>query len=329
MSDSGSDDEEVKEHETEASADLKSGKLKASNVDGTLKCPFCVSKKKQDYKYHELLAHASGQGKSKRGNLVMVGQHRALASYLQNELKDLAKPAAPRYVKLEQAPPQRKESGHMFVHPWVALIYNIGTVESAGKRTSPGAGELKEQFQKFNPDQVKAFWDFRGSLGMAAITFRKDLQGYEDCRLLEMSFLEKHHGKNNYLKNKETRCLGTELYGWMATEDDYNDRGKVGEFLRDKFNLKTMTQLEDDKMRTHEHLRKQLQDTISAQNQMIANQNTENVGLRNKMEAAEQGRKIAELQRQIQEEKFKEGSGWTSPTLGCGHCFFCTERLAC
>lgn len=56
------------------------------------------------------------------------------------------------------------EFGRMFVYPLVALIYDIGTVKLAGKSSNPGVGELKEQFQKFNPIQVRLFWDFKGSL---------------------------------------------------------------------------------------------------------------------------------------------------------------------
>lgn len=320
-SDSSSDEEEIQEHEADAAAALKSGKLKVPNGDGTFRCPFCVSKKKQDYKYHELLAHATGQGKSIRGNLVMGGQHRALATFLETELKHFAEPAAPRFVKLEQATPQRKQADHMVVHPWVGLVYNIGTVESGGKRTSAGAGELKERFREYCPDQVKSFWDFRGSLGVAAITFNPDMLGYGHCRAFETGFLSAHHGKNNWLKNKKAGCLGTELYGWMATEEDYNENGKVGEYLRGRCNLKTMNELEDDRMRTHEHLRNQLIHTIAAQSELLAHADTENFGLRSRMEAAEQARKRADLERQILEDKHRMGNHHqypVGPTLGTG-----------
>lgn len=309
LDDSGSEDDEIREHEAEAASELKSGKLQVVSGEGTFRCPFCVSKKKQEYKYHELLAHSTGQAKSIRGDFVMGGKHRALSAYLQNELKHFAAPAAIRHIKLEQAVPQRTQvevEGKM-LYPWVVLIYNIQTVQTGGRKSSAGAGELKERFQEYCPEQVKTLWDFRGPLGVAAITFSKDMLGYGHSRALETNFLRTHHGKHNWLKNKEAGCLGTELYGWMATPEDCCQSGPVGKYLTDSFTEKTMFEMEEEKMRAAQQVTKQLAQTISTQSAQLENALTENDGLRYRMEAEEQARKKVELEIQALQDRHKQG----------------------
>ncbi len=57
---------EAEEFEEQAIQDIKEGKLKVLNSDGTFRCPFSPNKKKQSYKFSEILQHAEGVQKGKR-----------------------------------------------------------------------------------------------------------------------------------------------------------------------------------------------------------------------------------------------------------------------
>ncbi|KAL0653934.1 hypothetical protein Bca4012_096625 [Brassica carinata] len=77
---------------------LQTGHYKVKKVNGTLRCPFCSGKKKQDYKYKELMAHASGVSKgSVSRSAKQKANHLALAKYLETELAggDHAEPIPP------------------------------------------------------------------------------------------------------------------------------------------------------------------------------------------------------------------------------------------
>lgn len=102
---------------------------------------------------------------------------------------------------------------------------------------------------------MKFFWDFRGLLGVVVIIFNLDMLGYGYCRVFEMGFLSVYYGKNNWLKNKKVGCFGIELYGWMVIEEDYNENGKVGEYLWGRCNFKIMNEFEDDRMCMYEYFR--------------------------------------------------------------------------
>lgn len=60
---------------------------KAKGANETIRCPFCTGKKKQDYKYNDLLQHATGVGKgSANRSDRQKATHAALAKCLENEL---------------------------------------------------------------------------------------------------------------------------------------------------------------------------------------------------------------------------------------------------
>ena len=63
MADSDSDEydsDEVNKAYEEAKASLQDRTVKCVNSDGTFRCPYSPGRKKQDYKYSEILQHAVG-----------------------------------------------------------------------------------------------------------------------------------------------------------------------------------------------------------------------------------------------------------------------------
>jgi len=155
MGDSGSDEydsDEVNEAYEEAKASLQDGTVKCVNSDGTFRCPYSPGRKKQDYKYSEILQHAVGVGKGKRGP-VPAGKHRALREYLENEMASRAKPQAERVVHLQQSIPSRKDVEDKRVYPWMGILQNI---ENQSRRSGDnfrigaGAAEIKEKLKVLN-----------------------------------------------------------------------------------------------------------------------------------------------------------------------------------
>jgi len=154
MSDSDSDaydSDEVNEAYEEAEASLKDGIIKCVNSDGTYRCPFSPGRKKQDYKYSEILQHAVGVGKGKRGP-VPTGKHRALREYLEKDMAAKAQPQAERVVHLQQIIPSRVDIEEKRVCPWMGILQNI-EIQSrrAGDdfRVGAGAAEIKEKLKVF------------------------------------------------------------------------------------------------------------------------------------------------------------------------------------
>lgn len=80
-------DSEINEYKDKPYEDLKKGNYMVENRDGSLRCPFFPGKKKQQFKYRDLLQHASGVGSGAAWRKPKLkAQHLALAVYLTSEL---------------------------------------------------------------------------------------------------------------------------------------------------------------------------------------------------------------------------------------------------
>lgn len=118
------DSDEVNEAFEQAWEGIQSGQYRCLNADNTFRCPFSPGRKKQDYKYHELLQHARGVAVGKRGPAA-AGKHRAIVKYLKEDKKDMAQPQAERTIFLEQEVPRRIDSDDKRVRPWMGILQNI------------------------------------------------------------------------------------------------------------------------------------------------------------------------------------------------------------
>ncbi|KAE9444719.1 hypothetical protein C3L33_23383, partial [Rhododendron williamsianum] len=85
-SDSDMSDSEIDDYKQKPYEELKKGKYRVKNQDGTLRCPFCPRKKKQQYKYRDILQHASVGTGAAWWKAKAKAQHQALAMYLTSEL---------------------------------------------------------------------------------------------------------------------------------------------------------------------------------------------------------------------------------------------------
>ncbi|KAG1371709.1 factor of DNA methylation 1 [Cocos nucifera] len=277
----------IDEYETKLYQLLKSGKFKVKNEDNTFRCPFCVGRKKQDYRHNELLQHATGLGASNREAKVKAN-HLALAKLLKDDLADAAGPPK-QLISIEQDSTSKPKQDDQFVWPWMGILVNVPTEWKNGRQVGESGNRLKEQLSRFNPLKVIPLWNYRGHTGNAIVDFSKDWGGLKDAMSFENYFDANHFGKKEWC---ETKDPGSDIYGWVARADDYNSKGPVGEYLRKTGDLKTVTDLSKEESRKTDKLVANLANQIEVKNKHLqeleCKYNESNMSLDKMMEERDQ-----------------------------------------
>lgn len=228
---------EIDDYVSKPYQELEQGKYQVRKPNGTLRCPFCVGKKKQEYAYKDLMQHASGVGKgSANRGAKQKANHLALAkfmeNYLSNGLEQVNWPPEPAPVS--QPVVQRE----LFCWPWTGIVVNLSNEENEG---SSGAEYLKNQFSRCKPVDVEVFCNDQDQTMQAVIIFEKDWTGYHNAVEFERSFEANRCGKKEWNEQKENP--GSDMYGWVARADDYQAEGRLGNYLRTNGQLKTLNDI--------------------------------------------------------------------------------------
>lgn len=215
---------------------LKSGKLKVKGHSDILRCPFCVGKKIKNYKYIELLQHATDAGKgSSNRSAKQKANHLALAQYLENDLADEAE-------ELPQVPapvlPESFRSQNDILYPLTGIVVNIVNDYHRGRRIY-SEQYLMEKFSKYKPKEIVLFWDREKLTGKAIVSFDNDLSGLGNVMDFEKSFETDYHSKNEWISRRGLN--GPHMFGWCARADDYKSAGVIGDYLRKRAELKTIS----------------------------------------------------------------------------------------
>ncbi|KAI8560914.1 hypothetical protein RHMOL_Rhmol04G0292900 [Rhododendron molle] len=80
-------DSEIEQYKDKPYEELKQGKYRVKNPDGSLRCPFCLGKKKQQWQYRDLVQDAAGVGSGAAWRKPKLkAQHLALSVYLTSDL---------------------------------------------------------------------------------------------------------------------------------------------------------------------------------------------------------------------------------------------------
>lgn len=239
-------DSEILDYKEKPYGLLKSGKLKVKGPHGSLRCPFCAGKKKQDYKYKDLLQHATGAGKvSSNRRAKQKANHLALAEYLENELANEAEQPPVRVLPPAPAAPQTDQNGLLCV-PWTGVVVNIVKSIESGKCMF-SEEYLMDKFYKYRPKDVVLFWDDEKNTGQAIVKFDNNWAGYRNCMEFEKSFESNHCSKKDWVSNKD--ASGLHMYGWFARADDYECAGVIGDYLRKNGELKTISDIVEEEDR--------------------------------------------------------------------------------
>lgn len=231
-------DSEINDHAEKPYEQLRTGKLVVRTSNGILRCPFCMGKKKQDYKYKDLLQHASGVSKgSANRNAKQKANHLALARYLENDLVSAADPVQ-RPATPSPSPVSKDPEKELYVWPWMGVIVNI-LVDEDRKLVCDSAYWLKK-FSKYRPLDVYIFWNDEDPTAQAIVEFNSDWNGFVTATDFEKLFETNHHSKKDW----ETKTHpDPDIYGWCARANDYSSNEPIGEFLRQRGKLRTVSDI--------------------------------------------------------------------------------------
>lgn len=250
-------DSDISEYQEKPYELLKDGTYKVQ-VNGNLRCPFCAGKKKQDYKYKDLLQHASGVAKgSANRSGIQKANHLALANYLENELANLADPN-PKPA-LSQPPVKTPKEDELFVWPWMGIIVNI-VADTEEKKPLHEKGYWLEKFSGYQPSDVQIFLNEQDGTGQAIVKFNSDWKGYLIATEFDRAFELENHGKKQWIVQKPNP--GSDFYGWSARADDFQTGGPIGDYLRKEGTLKTISEIQREATEGRTSVVEQLANTM-------------------------------------------------------------------
>ncbi|CAN6442686.1 unnamed protein product [Victoria cruziana] len=289
---------------------LKGG-LFQHNADGTFRCPFCLGKKKRAYRYKEILQHASGVAKSPK-DLEKAAKHRALEMILLEDAEQL-KPSGSSIINCRPSKRVRLEyKEEKFVWPWMAIVANIPTTLEDGAYVTNG--KLKAQFAEFTPAKVTLMWDAQGFRGMAVVEFEKSWIGFYCAISFEKSFEVSHHSKIEW---SESGKCDSNMYAWLAREDDYHNSDDYVKLQLHRGDLKTIYELQEEEERKKNTLVDDLAFRIDEKNkdlQSSGEQLMEMTYSRNQIRSALE-QKDSEMARLIEEVKKAENRNFDLQNL--------------
>ncbi|XP_018627588.1 factor of DNA methylation 1-like isoform X1 [Nicotiana tomentosiformis] len=257
-------DSEIYEFKEKPYEELRTEKLRVKGPNGSLRCPFCAGKKKQDYKYKDLLQHATGVGKgSANRRAKQKANHLALAKYLQTDLVNEVEPIPARAVTPERSEPEKTE---LFCWPWTGVVVNISK-EAANGRSLDDKEYWLRKFSIYIPSEAKFFYDNQARVSEAIVRFNSDWTGFKGAMEFEMSFETSHCSKREWKADRS--CPGPNIYGWVAREDDYIAEGAVGEYLREKGKLKKISDLINEEIHDKKKVVANLANEIDMKNENL------------------------------------------------------------
>ncbi|MBA0569039.1 hypothetical protein Golob_006500 [Gossypium lobatum] len=232
---------------------LKKGRCIVKVSDKTYICPYCPPKKKQYYRYEDLLQHASGVGDSSSAKRrpIVKASHRALAKYLKRNHVPVVSSSK---LSAQEDTPSGHDDDEKIVWPWTGIVVNIPIRKSEnGQSVGKSGSKLKDELIRrgFNPITVHPLRNYHGHSGTAVVEFQKDWQGLHHALSFENAYKADHHGKKDWSANTEVKYG---LYAWVAHADDYKSSSIIGEHLRQTRDLKTIPKLMEEEARKQDRL---------------------------------------------------------------------------
>ncbi|XP_030464211.2 factor of DNA methylation 4-like [Syzygium oleosum] len=270
---------ELEEYEDRYYQELKGRSIRINVSDSLYKCPFCRSAQRRDYCYEDLLKHASRISKDSKGiSTKEIGKHLALERYLRKHFSrkvnaedstniGLSSAKNDQQLRLSSAKNDQQlrlssaKNDQQFVWPWMGVIANIKTEVKDGRFVGESGTKLREELEKkgFNPVRVQPLWNYQGHSGLAVVEFNKDWVGFCNAIAFEKSYETERRGRRDFYVSKDR---GDKPFGWLAYDDDYYSKGILGDHLRKKGHLRTLSDKEAEEQRKRSMLVADLQKTL-------------------------------------------------------------------
>lgn len=147
-------------------------------------------------------------------------------------------------------------SDERYVWPWTGIVANIFGKPKHEPVECDSMYWLRK-FEQYKPEEAYVLHCAEDPTGYVVLEFGTEWTGFTQMMKLDTYFLVDHHGKKDYY---ESRKMGysSGLFGWCAQAEDYNSEGLVGNFLRQKAELKTTSMVAqeslNEKTETLDHL---------------------------------------------------------------------------
>ncbi|ESQ28309.1 hypothetical protein EUTSA_v10019728mg [Eutrema salsugineum] len=250
MNNSSDEESEISESEIDVYCDeypyklLKKGDYKVKLKEDTFRCPFCSGKKKQHYKYKDLLAHATGLaiGSASR-SAKQKANHLALRKYMENELAGGDAHQVPRLQIITSS--SSKQSSDIYVWPWMGIVINPLRRNDDKNLLLDSAYWLKK-LARFNPLEVKTLWVEQDSVVAVISKFNSGMSGFKSATELEREYEINRCGKKDW--SVKTGDWRFKEYGWCARADDYNSQGSIAEYLSTVGKLRSFSDISKEEM---------------------------------------------------------------------------------
>ncbi|KAK6915074.1 Zinc finger-XS domain, partial [Dillenia turbinata] len=254
---------EIEEYKDKPYKELKSGKYKVKCSNDTLRCPFCVGKKKQDYRCRDLLQHAAGVSRgSKNRSAKEKANHLALAHYLETDLVDMLEEDC---WTVESRPvPEAPERDTLYIWPWTGVVVNIAGDPNNGEAVFK-EGHWMKKFLKYEPVEIHILRSNGGDTAAAVVKFNNDWTGFNNAIQFQNSFSTNRHGKKEW--NEWKKNPGRHIYGWFASVEDYHSESQIGEYLRGRGELRTISNIVEEAKETRDHIVENLAHQIAVTNE--------------------------------------------------------------
>lgn len=259
---------EIADYSEKPYKQMRDGVLKVKLKADTFKCPFCSGKKKQHYKYKELLAHSSGVARgSATRNCKQKANHLALSKYLQNELAGDAEP--PRLqLTVYSADKQNKAAvSDVYVWPWMGIVISPLRGNDDDKSLILDSAYWLKRLARFKPLEVKTLWVEEDEAVAVILKFSGGMDGFKRATELEKEYNVKRCGKKDW--SYKTGDWRLKTYGWCARADDYNSQGSVAEYLSTVGRLRSFSDISKEEMQNRSIVVDDLADKIAEKNEVL------------------------------------------------------------
>ena len=155
----------------------------------------------------------------------------------------------------------KHNDGENFVWPWKGILANLPVELKNGRYVGESGTKMRDELAEkgFNPIKVIPLWGPQGHSGFAIVNFSKDFLGFNNAISFEKDFELNHCGKrdwNSRISRKD------KIFGWMATEEDYNSHGIIGKHLRDNGDVKSLADISYEEDRKKKSLVSNLSQTL-------------------------------------------------------------------
>lgn len=165
-------------------------------------------------------------------------------------------------MSMEPDQSRQHRNDEQFAWPWIGVLVNVPIEWKNERYVGEQGNHLRDQLSQVCARKVIPLWNKRnGHTGNAIVEFPKNWSGYKNAMDFETHYEARGCGKRQW---KGQQYHGPEMFGWVATADDYRSYGPLGSWLRKYRDLKTIADLKNEEARKDNLLEENLDKRVEA-----------------------------------------------------------------